>query len=261
MKVVTWNINSIKVRLPAVLQYLDENKPDMLALQETKCIDDNFPFNEISELGYNSVFAGQKTYNGVAIISQNKPSRIELNPISTDENEMRSITASYNDIRLINLYVVNGQNVGTDKYKYKLRWLKQLQNYIKDQIKKYKKIIILGDFNIAPRDEDVFDVQATDEEILCSSQERNEYKKLLSLGFDDIFLKFDHPAKTFSWWDYRGGAFHKNIGYRIDLILTSNNLSKACNDVFIDKETRHKTWCKIEPRTSDHAPVVAVFDF
>ncbi len=260
MKIATWNINSIKVRLPAVKQYLKETCPDVLALQETKALDENFPKEEIEDLGYSCIFVGQKTYNGVALISKEKPSKIEINPITTDENEKRSIAATYSGVRILNLYVVNGQDIGTEKFKYKLRWLKALLVYVKNTLKDYKKMVILGDFNIAPTDKDVFDVKETKEQILCSSEERNVLKKLQTLGLSDLFLNFDKPPKTFSWWDYRAGAFHKNIGYRIDLILGNKLISDACKDVYVDKQTRHKSWCKEEPRTSDHAPVVAVFE-
>ncbi len=196
MKIATWNINSIKVRLPAVTQYILETSPDVLALQETKSIDENFPKEEIEKLGYKCFFTGQKTYNGVATIFRNAPSNI----------------------------------------------------------------IVLGDFNIAPTDADVFDVEATHNQILCSPKERDFIDRLKKIGLNDLFLKFDHPEKTFSWWDYRGGAFHKNIGYRIDLILGTTDIYERTKDVFVDKHTRHKKWCKKEPRTSDHAPVVAIVD-
>ena len=260
MKIATWNINSIKVRLPAVTQYIQETSPDVLALQETKSQDENFPKAEIEKLGYSCVFTGQKTYNGVALIFKKTLSDINLNPIKTPENEKRSIAAVFDKTLILNLYVVNGQDVGTDKYQYKLRWLQTVFDYLKEATKKYKNIIVLGDFNIAPTDADVFDVEATRDQILCSSKERAFLGKFKTLGLNDLFTQFDYPEKTFSWWDYRGGAFHKNIGYRIDLILGSENIAKKCKEVYIDKHTRHKSWCKNEPRTSDHAPVVAIVD-
>ena len=250
----TWNVNSIKVRLPAILQYLQEQKPDVLVLQETKCLDENFPSNELLEVGYHSVFCGQKTYNGVAILSNKKLDDVSLNPVSTVEGEMRSIAASFDDIRIINLYVVNGQSVGTTKFTYKIKWFKKLLDYTNIQSKKYKNIIIMGDFNIAPNDDDVFDVEATANQVLCSSQERTLLAELISQGFYDLFQDFNFPPKTFTWWDYRGGAFHRNIGYRIDLILGTISIKQKCLDYIIDKETRHKSWCLLEPRTSDHAP-------
>jgi len=260
MEIVTWNVNSIKVRLPIVIQYLSRFKPDVLVLQEIKCIDDNFPHDEFKKLGYYSISSGQKAYNGVAILSKTQPSSVKLNPVNTEENEKRSLLATINGINVLNLYVVNGQNVGTDKYKYKLKWLRALIDLIKNKKLDQSKTVILGDFNIAPRDDDVFDPAACKGEILCSKEERDVLVELEDLGFIDTFVAFDYPPKTFTWWDYRGGAFHRNIGYRIDLIYASNKLSGACNKLIIDKETRHKSWCESEPRTSDHVPVRAFFE-
>ena len=250
----TWNVNSIKVRLPAIIQYLHEQTPDILVLQETKCLDDNFPSNELMDVGYHSIYCGQKTYNGVAILSKKKLDNVALNPVNTEEGEMRSIAASYGDVRILNLYVVNGQSIGTPKFKYKIKWFKKLLDYTNIEIKKYKDMVIMGDFNIAPNDDDVFDVKATANQVLCTSQERSLLTDLLSQGFYDLFLDFTFPPKTFTWWDYRGGAFHRNIGYRIDLILGTKSIKQKCHDYIIDKETRHKSWCLLEPRTSDHAP-------
>ena len=198
---------------------------------------------------------GQKTYNGVAIISKLKPDNIEYNPVNTQSNEARSISVTINGITFVNLYVVNGQDVGTDKFKHKMLWFLNLHNYAKSLLSKSQKVILLGDFNIAPSDNDVFDVDKTKDQILCSPVEREALNNLLQLGFHDVFLDFSYPPKTFTWWDYRAGAFQRNIGYRIDLILLSNALKSKCTDYVIDKETRHKSWCLAEPRTSDHAPV------
>ncbi|MBC85426.1 MAG: exodeoxyribonuclease III [Acidimicrobiaceae bacterium] len=250
----TWNVNSIKVRLHAVLQYLREQNPDVLVLQETKCLDENFPTKELMEIGYHSIYCGQKTYNGVAILSKKKLEDVSLNPVKTHEAEMRSIAATYEDIRILNLYVVNGQSVGTPKYKYKIRWFKKLLDYTNIELRKNKNMVIMGDFNIAPNDDDVFDVEATANQVLCSSEERSLLASLLSQGLYDLFLDFNFPPKTFTWWDYRGGAFHRDIGYRIDLILGTKSIRQTCIDYIIDKETRHKSWCLLEPRTSDHAP-------
>ena len=260
MIIVTWNVNSIKVRLHAVLQYLSEESPDVLVLQETKSIDENFPVSTFTDIGYHAIFCGQKTYNGVAIISKLKAKDIQVNPISTPEKEMRSISAIYNGIRIVNLYVVNGQNVDTPKYDYKLRWLKKLITYTKKELAANKNLLLLGDFNIAPSDNDVFDEEITKNEILCSDAERLCLNKLLSLGLHDIFYDYDFPPKTFTWWDYRGGAFQRNIGYRIDLLLASDTVKERCSGYFIDKKTRHKSWCVAEPRTSDHVPVRILLD-
>lgn len=255
MIISTWNVNSIKVRIHAVLQYLSEYSPDVLALQETKTLDENFPLSDIEALGYHISFLGQKTYNGVAIISKLKPESIDYNPVNTPFNEARSIAVTIKGITIVNLYVVNGQDVGTDKFKHKMLWFLNLHNYAKSLLSKSQKVILLGDFNIAPSDNDVFDVDKTKDQILCSPDEREALNNLLQLGFHDVFLDFSYPPKTFTWWDYRGGAFQRNIGYRIDLILLSNALKSKCIDYAIDKETRHKSWCLAEPRTSDHAPV------
>ena len=255
MIISTWNINSIKVRLPAVLQYLDEFSPDVLVLQETKSTDDNFPVDDIVNSGYSVVFYGQKTYNGVAIISKTKPSFVEYNPVKTSANEARSITAVIDGITIVNLYVVNGKDVGTDKYAYKLAWLKKLQSYTKSLLSKTDQLVLLGDFNIAPTDDDVFDIEKTKDQILCSQDERKSLQKLVSMGLHDVFHDYSFPSQTFTWWDYRSGAFQRNIGYRIDLILLTDSLKKRCTDYYIDKDTRYKSWCLLEPRTSDHVPV------
>ena len=255
MIISTWNVNSIKVRIHAVIQYLSEHKPDVLVLQETKSLDKNFPQSEIQDAGYHSTFLGQKTYNGVAIISKKIPQHIEYNPVNTTKNEARSLAVTIDGITIVNLYVVNGQNIGTDKFEHKLLWLNKLLSYSKKLLTKSDKVVLLGDFNIAPTDNDVFDIELTRDQILCSSQEREALKKLYNLGFHDCFNDFDFPPKTFTWWDYRAGAFQRNIGYRIDLILLSSGLKKDCEDYVIDKDTRHKSWCLAEPRTSDHAPV------
>ena len=255
MIISTWNVNSIKVRIHAVIQYLSEHKPDVLVLQETKSLDKNFPKSEIQDAGYHSTFLGQKTYNGVAIISKKIPQHIEYNPVNTSKNEARSLAVTIDGITIVNLYVVNGQNIGTDKFEHKLLWLKKLLSYSKKLLTKSDKVVLLGDFNIAPTDNDVFDIELTRDQILCSSQEREALKNLYNLGFHDCFNDFDFPPKTFTWWDYRAGAFQRNIGYRIDLILLSSGLKKDCEDYVIDKDTRHKSWCLAEPRTSDHAPV------
>ncbi len=255
MIISTWNVNSIKVRIHAVLQYLSEYSPDVLALQETKTLDENFPVSDIEALGYHISFLGQKTYNGVAIISKVKPESIDYNPVNTPFNEARSIAVTINGLTIVNLYVVNGQDLGTDKFKHKMLWFRNLHKYAKSLLSNTKKVILLGDFNIAPTDNDVFDADKTKNQILCSSEERGVLIKLLQLGFHDVFHDFSFPPKTFTWWDYRAGAFQRNIGYRIDLILLSNSLKSKCADYIIDKETRHKSWCLVEPRTSDHAPV------
>ena len=260
MIISTWNVNSIKVRIHGVLQYLEEFNPDVLVLQETKSTDDNFPIDTIVDAGYQVTFHGQKTYNGVAIISKLKPSNVELNPVKTDKNEARSLLVTIDGISILNLYVVNGHDIDTDKYAYKLSWLKQLHSFTKKLLSHNDKVVVLGDFNIAPTNNDVFDVEKTSGQILCSDKERSALQKLLDLGLYDVFDDFNFPPKTFTWWDYRSGAFQRNIGYRIDLILASDKIRKKCSGYYIDKETRHKSWCLVEPRTSDHAPVRIILE-
>lgn len=255
MIISTWNVNSIKVRLHAVIQYLSEEQPDVLVLQETKCIDDNFPIHEIMSAGYHSVFCGQQKYNGVAILSKQKAKNIIYNPVTTDLNETRSISATFNNIQVLNLYVVNGHDIDSEKYAHKLSWLNALILYVKQTLQNNKNILILGDFNIAPTDRDVFDSEASRDKILCSNKERALLSNLLSLGFTDLFNNFNFPDNTFSWWDYRAGSFQRNAGYRIDLILSTKDISQRCYDYKIDSYTRHKSWCLLESRTSDHAPV------
>jgi len=260
MIISTWNVNSIKVRIHAVLQYLEEFSPDILVLQETKSTDDNFPVDTVAEAGYHVTFYGQKTYNGVAIISKSKPTYIEFNPVKTDKNEARSLLVTIDDIMILNLYVVNGQDINSDKYDYKMSWFKQLHHYTKKILSQNDKVVLLGDFNIAPSDNDVYDVEKTTGQILCSDKERSALKRLLGLGLHDVFNDFNFPTDTFTWWDYRSGAFPRNIGYRIDLILVSDLIRTKCSGYFIDKETRHKSWCLAEPRTSDHAPVRIILE-
>ena len=260
MIISTWNINSIKVRIHAVLQYLEEFNPDVLVLQETKSTDYNFPIDLINNAGYHVTFFGQKTYNGVATISKSRPSSVDLNPVKTDKNEARSLLVTIDGVSILNLYVVNGQDINTDKYAYKLAWFKQLHKFTKKLLTQNNKVVLLGDFNIARTDKDVFDVDKTSGQILCSDKERSALEDLLALGLYDVFDDFDFPAKTFTWWDYRSGAFQRNIGYRIDLILVSDKIRKITSDYFIDKETRHKSWCLVEPRTSDHAPVRIILE-
>ena len=260
MIISTWNVNSIKVRIHAVLQYLEEFNPDVLVLQETKSTDDNFPIDIIVDTGYYVTFYGQKTYNGVAIISKSKPSYVDYNPVKTDKNEARSLLVTIDGISILNLYVVNGQDINTDKYSYKLSWLKKLHTFTKKLLSQNDNVVLLGDFNIAPTNNDVFDIEKTAGQILCSDKERSALQRLLGLGLYDVFDDFNFPPKTFTWWDYRSGAFQRNIGYRIDLILASDKIRKKCSGYYIDKETRHKSWCLVEPRTSDHAPVRIILD-
>ena len=253
MKIASWNVNSLRVRLPQVLEWLADSSVDILALQETKTQDPDFPIQEIEDAGYKVVFSGQKTYNGVAIIAKTTPQDIVTDVKGLDDPQRRILAATIKGVRVINLYVVNGSEVGSEKFAYKLEWLKKVTAYIKQQLKQHDKLIVLGDFNIAPDDRDVYDPDAWQGKILCSDEERAAYQKMLALGLSDTFRLFDQEEGLFSWWDYRGGGFRRNHGLRIDLVLASDALSKQCKSSIIDQVPR--TW----ERPSDHTPVVAEF--
>jgi len=254
MKIATWNVNSLKVRLPHVLDWLTTSQVDILCLQETKTTDENFPADEIAAAGYHVVFSGQKTYNGVAIISKEAAGDIITDVPGLDDPQRRILGATIGGIRILNLYVVNGQEVGSEKYVHKLYWLDKVTDHISEQLQQCERFVVLGDFNIAPDDRDVHDPQAWHERILCSTPEREALQKILDLGLADTFRLFEQEEKSYSWWDYRAAAFRRNMGLRIDLILASTALSKQCSSCRIDKEPR-----QLE-RPSDHTPVYAVFD-
>ena len=253
MKIATWNVNSLKVRLPHVLQWLGSHQPDVLAIQETKTVDEQFPANALAEAGYHAVFAGQKTYNGVAILSKTPATEVMTDIPGLADPQRRILAATVNDVRIVNLYVVNGAEVGTDKYAYKLEWLKAVTQWLHTQIRQYPKLVVLGDFNIAPDDRDVHDPALWCGKIFCSEPERNALKAMETVGLSDTFRLFAQADKSFSWWDYRAGNFRRNHGLRIDLILASKPLVDICQACYIDREPR--TWDK----PSDHAPVVTEF--
>ena len=253
VKIATWNVNSLKVRLPQVLDWLAANTPDVLCLQETKLTDDNFPAEAIEDAGYHVVYAGEKTYNGVAILSRDPATDIVTDPPGLDDEQRRVLAVSCNGLRILNLYVVNGQEVGSDKYAWKLEWLSRISRYVDSQLKLHDHLVVLGDFNIAPEDRDVHDPDAWHERILCSTPERRALGALMDLGLVDTFRLFEQEDKSFSWWDYRAAGFRRNLGLRIDLILASHSLAAGCTACRIDKEPR-----RLE-RPSDHAPVIAEF--
>ena len=254
MKIATWNVNSMKVRLPHVLEWLTAHSPDVLVLQEIKQLTEMFPQDELAAAGYTSLANGQKTYNGVAVISKDEAQDPDLELPGLDDPQRRVLAVTIDGVRVINLYVPNGSEVGSEKYQYKLGWLRTLRDYLAAQMEKYENLVVLGDFNIAPADEDVYDPEKWGEGILCSPLERAALAELLDLGLADVFRKFDQPEKSFSWWDYRAAMFRRNAGLRIDLILTSEPMTKRCTASYIDREPR--TW----ERPSDHAPVVAEFE-
>lgn len=254
MKIATWNVNSLRVRLPHVLDWLEKEQPSLLAVQETKTVDADFPVDAFAEAGYQAVFSGQKTYNGVAIVSKGEIGDCVVDPPNLEDPQRRILAASHGDLRVVNLYVPNGSEVGTAKYAYKLDWLGKIQDFIAGELTRHPNLVVLGDFNIAPEDRDVHDPEAWREKILCSTPERLALQKLLGLGLADLFRQFEQDEASFSWWDYRAAGFRRNLGLRIDLILASPALVRRCRGCRIDKEPR-----KLE-RPSDHAPVVAEFE-
>ena len=253
MKLATWNVNSIKVRLPQLLDWLATAKPDVLCLQELKTEEPKFPRAELASAGYQAVVLGQKTYNGVAILSPSEPAdRSEGIPGFADE-QRRVIAATIGDTRVICVYCPNGQAVGSEKYDYKLRWFAALKEYLAAELQRHPKLAVAGDFNVAPEDRDVHDPKAWEGQVHVSEAERSAWQALLGLGLTDTFRLFEQPEKIYSWWDYRMLGFRRNAGLRIDQILVSAALAKSCTSCIVDKAPR-----KLE-RPSDHAPVVAEF--
>jgi exodeoxyribonuclease III len=250
MKLATWNVNSLKVRLPHVLDWLAANPVDVLCLQETKQKDSDFPQAELQAAGYHSVSSGQKTYNGVAILSRTPASDVQMDIPDFADEQKRVIAATMNDIRVVCVYVPNGQDVDSDKYQYKLSWLNALHDWLKKELTRYPKLVVLGDYNIAPEDRDVHDPVAWQGNVLVSEPERQQLKNLVQLGLRDSFRLFEQAEKSYTWWDYRMMAFRRNHGLRIDHILISEPLVAQCKSCVIDKAPR-----KLE-RPSDHAPVV-----
>ncbi|MGB2902109.1 MAG: exodeoxyribonuclease III [Candidatus Dechloromonas phosphoritropha] len=251
MKIASWNVNSLKVRLPHLLDWLAEQQPDALCLQETKLEDHNFPHVEIAAAGYQVVFSGQKTYNGVALLARQPISDVVCgNPHFADEQK-RLIAGTLGDTRVICAYMPNGQAVGSDKYDYKLRWLDALAKWLAEELAAHPKLALCGDYNIAPDDRDVHDPQAWAGQILCSEPERSAFQRLLGLGLEDSFRLFEQQEMAFSWWDYRMLGFQKNRGLRIDHVLLSAALARRCTAAGIDRAPRKRE------RPSDHAPVWA----
>ena len=250
MKLATWNVNSLNVRLPNVLDWLRDNPIDVLCLQETKQEDNKFPYDDLKAAGYNAIHSGQKTYNGVAILSKHAMCDIEHGIANFDDEQKRVISATINGVRVVCVYIVNGQAVDSEKYEYKMRWLKALNSWLAGELKKYPNLVLLGDYNIAPKDRDCHDPAAWVGQVLVSPPEREAFQKLIALGLHDSFRLFEQPEKSFSWWDYRMMGFRRNFGMRIDHILVSDALKAKCTAAYIDKNPR-----KLE-RPSDHTPVV-----
>ncbi|MCK6409123.1 exodeoxyribonuclease III [Thauera sp.] len=253
MKIATWNVNSLKVRLPQVLDWLVAHQPDALCLQELKLEDKAFPAAELEAAGYHAVFIGQKTYNGVAILSPqpiDEATVVRNIPGFADEQK-RLIAATLSGVRVVCGYFPNGQAVGSDKFEYKLRWLAALTDWLREELKTHERLVLAGDFNIAPDARDAH--PDWKDEIHVSEPERAAFRALQELGLIDAFRLFEQPERAFSWWDYRMMAFRRNFGLRIDHLLVSPALRAACRSCVVDKEPR-----RLE-RPSDHAPVVLEF--
>jgi exodeoxyribonuclease-3 len=261
-RLATWNVNSLKVRLPHLLDWLAREQPDAMCLQETKTEDANFPVQPLREAGYEAVFCGQKAYNGVAILARGAPQDVQHGIPGFADDPKRVIAATvgadddphHTPLRIVCIYAPNGQSVGSDKYAYKLRWFEALAAWLRDELPRRPRLAVAGDFNVAPGDRDVHDPKRWEGEIHVSEAERAAFRGLLALGLADAFRLFQQPEKQFSWWDYRLMAFQRGWGLRIDEILLSPELAKRCVSCSIDRHPRTLD------RPSDHAPVVAQLD-
>ncbi len=254
MKIASWNVNSLKVRLEQVLHWLIENQPDVLALQEIKMEEKHFPIEAFSALNYRAYWAGQKSYNGVALITKLAGENILTDLPHFEDPQRRIIAATIGNLRIYNVYVPNGQALDSEKFEYKLAWLKALHRQIASELERHSQLAILGDFNIAPDDCDVYDPIAWKDKLHCSPLERQALRELADLGMRDAFRLVNSVAQRFSWWDYRTNGFARNRGLRIDLILLNDFLAKHCHTCEIDEGPRRL------PRPSDHAPVIATLE-
>lgn len=254
MLLATWNVNSIRVRLPQVLDWLRAHRPDVIGLQETKVPDEQFPAEPFRELGYHALYRGQSAYNGVAILSRTPATDVLAALPGKDDGQCRFLAARFAELRVVNVYVPNGEAVGSDKYAYKLAWLAALRDYLSGELARTPLLAVIGDFNIAPEERDVHDPKLWQDRVLFSEPERAAFRALIALGLVDVFRRFEQPEKSFSWWDYRLHAFRRNLGLRIDHILASPALAERARACRIDTAPR-----ALE-RPSDHAPVVAEFE-
>ena len=248
MKIASWNVKSLKVRLPHLAQWCGQQGPDILALQETKLDDPAFPLAAIQALGYQVVFSGQRTYNGVAVLARTPVTDVVAGVPGLDDEQRRYLAVTVGELRIVNLYVVNGQAVGSEKFAYKLRWLEAVTAALAGELARHPRLVVLGDFNIAPDDRDVHDPELWREQILCSTPERHALRRILDLGLHDSFRLLHEDTGHFSWWDDRQAAFRRNLGLRIDLVLVSQALKAQVAEAGVDREPR--TW----ERPSDHAP-------
>lgn len=253
MKLATWNVNSLKVRLPHLIDWLAHARPDVACLQELKLEDAKFPRAELEAAGYQSAFAGQKTYNGVALLSRAPLLEVSTGIPGFQDEQKRVIAATAGGLRVICVYCPNGQAVGSEKYGYKLRWFAALKDYLAAELSRHSRLAVAGDFNVAPEDRDVHDPKAWEGQVHVSEPERAAWRALLAVGLKDSFRLFEQPAKIFSWWDYRMMGFRRNAGLRIDHVLVSAEMAQRCTATTVDKAPR-----KLE-RPSDHAPVIAEF--
>ena len=253
MRIATWNVNSLKVRLEQVLRFAASASPDVIALQETKLTDDRFPLAEIEAAGYRAVFAGQKTYNGVALLARGELLDVATEVPGAPDPQRRWLAATFSGVRVIDVYVPNGESVGSEKYAYKLAWMERMREALAGELARNAQLVVLGDFNVAPEDRDVHDPKEWEGKVLCSEPEREALRQIFAAGLQDVFRRFEQPEKEFSWWDYRMNAFRRKRGMRIDLILASGALAARCTACRIDKEPRRAE------RPSDHTPVIADF--
>jgi exodeoxyribonuclease III len=251
MRLATWNVNSLTVRLPQLLDWLAAQQPDALVLQETKITDDKFPHAEIEAAGYAVQWFGQKTYNGVALLSKTPATDTIRNIPGFEDEQARVIAGTVNGVRIVGGYFPNGQAPDSEKFTYKMKWLAALREWLRAELATHPKLVLMGDFNIAPEDRDVFDPVAWAGQIHCTDEERDHFKQLVGLGLHDAFRLFEQAPKLWSWWDYRNLAFRKNQGLRIDIILVSEALKGSVKECVIDKAMRKNE------RPSDHAPVMA----
>ncbi len=253
MRVATWNVNSLKVRLPQVLEWLKSRQPDVLCLQETKLEDFKFPVEDFRAAGYAVQFSGQKTYNGVAIISKAPASAVQMGVPDFNDPQKRVLAATIEGIRVVCLYVPNGQTVESEKYRYKLDWLGRTRQWLTGELAANERLVVVGDFNVAPDERDVHDPAAWEGQVLVSAPERQAFQDVLAVGLKDSFRLFEQPPQSFTWWDYRMNAFRRKMGLRIDHVLLSGRLAQGCSACTIDLEPRRNE------RPSDHAPVTAEF--
>jgi exodeoxyribonuclease-3 len=255
MKIATWNVNSITVRLPQALDWIEANRPDVLCLQETKCVDEKFPFAAFREVGYAAEVFGQPTYNGVAILSLSPITDVRRGlPEDGLEAQKRLIAATVNGVRIVNVYIPNGSEVGSEKYAFKLNWLASLRKFFDEYCDPERPLALCGDFNVAPEDRDVHDPALWAGKVLCSQPERDAMQRVRDWGLIDIFRQQHEDGGFYSWWDYRAGAFPRNNGLRIDHLWGTAPLAGKCTDAWIDKMPRAL------PKPSDHAPVIGDFD-